>query len=66
MKKLGCLILCALMLALVLMAAGVPAGAAEPDSAVTPIADVDPEALSSGITNYPLMKTYVGGIKLTF
>ena len=33
---------------------------------VSGIKDVDPEALSSGITNYPLMKTYVGGIKLTF
>ena len=30
------------------------------------IKDVDPEALSSGISNYPLMKTYVGGLKMTF
>lgn len=30
------------------------------------IKDVDPEALSSGITNYPLMRTWVGGLKLTF
>ena len=30
------------------------------------IEDVDPEALSSGLTNYPLMKTFVGGIKMTF
>ncbi|MBQ6821489.1 MAG: SusC/RagA family TonB-linked outer membrane protein [Bacteroidales bacterium] len=30
------------------------------------IQDVDPEALSSGITNYPLMKTFVGGLKVTF
>lgn len=30
------------------------------------IEDVDPEALSSGITNYPLMKTFVGGLKMTF
>lgn len=30
------------------------------------IKDVDPEALSSGLTNYPLMRTFVAGIKLTF
>ena len=30
------------------------------------IEDVDPEALSSGITNYPLMRTVVGGLKITF
>lgn len=30
------------------------------------IKDVDPEALSSGITNYPLMRTVTGGLKLTF
>lgn len=30
------------------------------------IQDVDPEALSSGISNYPLMRTFVGGLKLTF
>ena len=30
------------------------------------IQDVDPEALSSGLTNYPLMKTFVGGLKMTF
>lgn len=28
--------------------------------------DVDPEAINSGITNYPLMRTIVGGVKLTF
>lgn len=28
--------------------------------------DVDPEALSSGITNYPLMRTIVAGVKFTF
>ncbi len=33
---------------------------------VSGIQDVDPEALSSGITNYPLMKTFVGGLKMTF
>ena len=30
------------------------------------IRDVDPEALGSGITNYPLMRTFVGGLKMTF
>lgn len=30
------------------------------------VKDVDPEALSSGITNYPLARTWVGGLKLTF
>lgn len=30
------------------------------------IKDVDPESLSSGLTNYPLMKTFVGGLKMTF
>ena len=30
------------------------------------IEDVDPEALGSGISNYPLMKTFVGGLKMTF
>ena len=33
---------------------------------LTGIEDVDPEALSSGISNYPLMKTFVGGLKLSF
>ena len=33
---------------------------------LTGIEDVDPEALSSGLTNYPLMKTFVGGLKMTF
>lgn len=28
--------------------------------------DVDPEAINSGITNYPLMRTFVGGVRLTF
>ena len=40
MKKLGCLILCALMLALVLTAAGALAEAAEPDFAITLTADL--------------------------
>lgn len=30
------------------------------------IKDLDPEALSAGLTNYPLMKTFVGGLKITF
>ena len=33
---------------------------------ISKIKDVDPEALSSGLTNYPLMRTFVAGIKLTF
>lgn len=33
---------------------------------ISGITGVDPEALNSGITNYPLMKTFVGGLKLTF
>jgi TonB-linked SusC/RagA family outer membrane protein len=30
------------------------------------IKDVDPENINSGITNYPLNKTFTGGFKLTF
>jgi hypothetical protein len=30
------------------------------------IKDVDPESLESGLTQYPLFKSFVGGIKLTF
>ena len=30
------------------------------------IKDLDPEALNSGLNNYPLMKTFVGGFKYTF
>ena len=33
---------------------------------ISKIKDVDPEALSSGLTNYPLMRTFVAGIQLTF
>ena len=33
---------------------------------ISKIKDVDPEALSSGLTNYPLMRTFVACIKLTF
>jgi hypothetical protein len=27
---------------------------------------VDPESIDSGVTTYPLYKTFTGGIKLTF
>lgn len=30
------------------------------------IKDLDPESLSAGLTNYPLMRTVVGGLTLTF
>ncbi len=30
------------------------------------IKDLDPEALNSGLNNYPLMRTFVGGFKFTF
>lgn len=30
------------------------------------IKDVDPESINSGITTYPLFKTFSGGVKLTF
>ena len=30
------------------------------------IEDVDPEALGSGLSNYPLMRSFTGGIKMTF
>lgn len=33
---------------------------------ISGIKDVDPESLNSGLTNYPLMKTFVAGLKLTF
>lgn len=33
---------------------------------ISKIKDVDPEAMSSGLTNYPLMRTFVGGVKVTF
>lgn len=33
---------------------------------VSKIKDVDPEAIGSGLTNYPLMRTFVAGVKLTF
>lgn len=33
---------------------------------ISGIRDVDPEALNSGLTNYPLMRTFVAGLKLTF
>jgi hypothetical protein len=33
---------------------------------ISKIKDVDPEALSSGLTNYPLFRTITGGLKLNF
>jgi TonB-linked SusC/RagA family outer membrane protein len=30
------------------------------------VKDVDPESINSGITNYPLFKTFTGGVKLNF
>lgn len=33
---------------------------------ITKVMDVDPENINSGITSYPLYKTFSGGIKLTF
>lgn len=33
---------------------------------LTKVKDIDPESINSGITVYPLYKTYTGGIKLTF
>lgn len=33
---------------------------------ITKVKDVDPESINSGITDYPLYKTFSGGIKLTF
>jgi TonB-linked SusC/RagA family outer membrane protein len=33
---------------------------------LTKVKDVDPESINSGVTTYPLYKTFTGGIKLTF
>ena len=33
---------------------------------VSKIKDVDPESINSGVTTYPLFKTFSGGVKLTF
>ncbi len=33
---------------------------------VSNLKDVDPESVSSGVTNYPLFRTITGGVKLTF
>ena len=33
---------------------------------ITKIKDIDPESIDSGVTTYPLYKTFAGGIKLTF
>jgi hypothetical protein len=30
------------------------------------VKDVDPESINSGVTTYPLFKTFTGGVKLTF
>lgn len=33
---------------------------------ITKVKDIDPESINSGVTEYPLYKTFSGGIKLTF
>jgi hypothetical protein len=33
---------------------------------VSRVKDVDPESISSGVTNYPLFRTFTGGLKLNF
>jgi len=33
---------------------------------VSKIKDVDPESINSGVTVYPLFKTFTAGLKLTF
>ena len=33
---------------------------------ISKIKDVDPESINSGVTVYPLFKTFSGGVKLTF
>jgi len=33
---------------------------------ISKVKDVDPESINSGVTLYPLYKTFTGGIKLTF
>jgi hypothetical protein len=33
---------------------------------VSNLKDVDPESISSGVSNYPLFRTVTGGVKLTF
>jgi hypothetical protein len=33
---------------------------------ISKVKDVDPESLSSGVTNYPLFKTFTGGVKFNF
>jgi TonB-linked SusC/RagA family outer membrane protein len=33
---------------------------------ITKVKDVDPESINSGVTVYPLYRTFTGGIKLTF
>jgi TonB-linked SusC/RagA family outer membrane protein len=33
---------------------------------ISKVKDVDPESINSGVTMYPLFKTFTGGVKLTF
>ena len=33
---------------------------------ISKVKDVDPESINSGVTTYPLYKTFTGGVKLTF
>ena len=33
---------------------------------ISKVKDVDPESINSGVTTYPLYRTFTGGIKLTF
>ena len=33
---------------------------------ISKVKDVDPESINSGVTNYPLFKTFTGGVKLNF
>ena len=33
---------------------------------ITQVKDVDPESINSGVTNYPLFRTFTGGIKFNF
>ncbi|HLP74700.1 MAG TPA: hypothetical protein VK155_17470, partial [Bacteroidales bacterium] len=33
---------------------------------ISKVKDVDPESIDSGVTNYPLFRTFTGGVKLNF
>ncbi|HOK75703.1 MAG TPA: SusC/RagA family TonB-linked outer membrane protein, partial [Bacteroidales bacterium] len=33
---------------------------------ISKVKDVDPESINSGITHYPLFKTFTGGVKFNF